>query len=53
MGAAIALPFLESMIPAFTPLARAAAAPPRRFGVVYFPNGAIMQQFTPKTGGRV
>jgi hypothetical protein len=39
------------MVPAFTPLARAAAAPPQRFGAVYFPNGAIMQQFTPKTVG--
>jgi len=27
MGAAVSLPFLESMIPAFTPLARAAGAP--------------------------
>ena len=26
-------------------------APSMRFGVVYFPNGAIMQQFTPKTVG--
>ena len=51
LGAAVGLPFLESMIPAFTPLAKAAAAPPRRFGVVYFPNGAIMQQFTPATAG--
>ena len=51
MGAAVSLPFLESMIPALTPLARAAAMPPRRFGAVYFPNGAIMQQFTPKTVG--
>jgi hypothetical protein len=51
MGAAVSLPFLESVIPAFTPLARAAAMPPRRFGAVYFPNGAIMQQFTPKTVG--
>src|SRR5215467_6614090 len=51
MGAAVSLPLLESMIPAFTPLARAAGAPPRRFGAVYFPNGAIMQQFTPKTVG--
>src|SRR5438876_3705400 len=49
-GAAVALPFLESMIPALTPLARAAATP-KRFGVVYFPNGAIMQQFTPSTTG--
>jgi hypothetical protein len=51
MGAAVSLPLLESMIPAFTPLARAASAPPRRFGAVYFPNGAIMQQFTPKKVG--
>lgn len=49
-GAAIGLPFLESMIPAFTRLARAATASPR-FGVTYFPNGAIMQQFTPLTTG--
>src|SRR5215813_11971291 len=49
-GAAIGLPFLESMIPAFTPLVRA-AAPPLRFGVTYIPNGAIMQQFTPSTAG--
>src|SRR5437762_8083942 len=51
MGAAVSLPCLEAMIPAAPPLARAAAAPPRRFGVVYFPNGAIMQQFTPATVG--
>jgi hypothetical protein len=49
MGGALSLPFLEAMIPAFT--ARAAAAPPRRFGVIYFPNGAIMQQFTPASVG--
>ena len=52
MGGAICLPFLESMIPAFTPVAKAAAETPRRFGVVYFPNGAIMQQFTPTTAGK-
>src|SRR2546428_12066662 len=51
MGAAIGLPFLESMVPALTTLARAAAAPRLRFGVVYFPNGAIMQQFTPPQVG--
>jgi hypothetical protein len=51
IGAGIALPFLDAMIPAFTPLAKAAANPKTRFGVVYFPNGAIMQQFTPKTVG--
>jgi hypothetical protein len=50
MGAAVGLPFLESMVPALTPTTKA-AGPPLRFGVVYFPNGAIMQQFTPATTG--
>src|SRR5437763_7566308 len=35
MGAAIALPFLDSMVPAFVPQAKAAALPSLRFGVVY------------------
>ena len=50
-GAALALPLLDCMIPAFTPLANAAGLPKLRFGAVYFPNGAIMQQFTPKQFG--
>ena len=50
MGVAVGLPFLESMIPALTPGAKA-ASPPMRFGVTYFPNGAIMQQFTPAAAG--
>ena len=49
-GAALGLPLLESMIPALTPLAIAATTP-LRFGVAYFPNGAIMPQFTPATTG--
>jgi hypothetical protein len=51
MGAIVGLPFLEAMIPALTPAARAAAAPKLRFGVIYFPNGAIMPQFTPSSVG--
>jgi hypothetical protein len=51
MGAAIALPVLDAMVPALTPLAKAAVSPKLRFGAIYFPNGAIMQQFTPKTVG--
>jgi uncharacterized protein DUF1552 len=51
VGATLALPLLDSMIPAFTPLARAASKPRTRFGAIYFPNGAIMQQFTPKAIG--
>jgi hypothetical protein len=51
-GAAVALPFLDAMVPAFIPQARAAAMPALRFGVVYVPNGEIMQQWTPKTVGQ-
>jgi hypothetical protein len=47
IGTAIGLPFLEAMIPAFA----RAATPPLRFGIAYFPNGAIMPQFTPATTG--
>ena len=47
LGTAVALPLLDAMFPA---LAKA-ATPRLRFGAVYFPNGAIMQQFTPKTFG--
>src|SRR3954464_15084103 len=47
MGAAGGLPFLDAMAPAFAK----PDAPAPRFGVVYFPNGAIMQQFTPATAG--
>jgi hypothetical protein len=50
-GTAIALPLLDAMLPAFVPLAKAAAKPRMRFGAVYFPNGAIMQELTPKTAG--
>jgi hypothetical protein len=49
LGGAISLPFLDAMTPAFA-RPRAAAAP-RRFGVIYFPNGAIMPQFTPGAVG--
>jgi hypothetical protein len=50
-GAALGIPLLDAMFPALTPSARAAAQPRIRFGAVYFPNGAIMQQFTPKSFG--
>lgn len=48
MGASIALPFLDAMVPA---LGRAATQARPRFGIVYFPNGAIMQKLTPATVG--
>lgn len=49
MGAAVALPFLESMAPAMTPLAQSPAKSPLRFGGVYLPNGCVMDNWTPKT----
>jgi hypothetical protein len=46
-GVAIALPFLDAMKPA---LAKT-AAPARRLGVVYVPNGIMMNQWTPAEVG--
>src|SRR4051812_20139837 len=51
MGAAVALPLLDAMIPAFTPLLKAAAAPRTRFGAIYIPNGAIVDELFPKAFG--
>jgi hypothetical protein len=50
-GVAIALPLLDAMVPALTPLAKAAAAPRTRFGAIYIPNGAIVDEFFPKSVG--
>src|SRR5437867_10310671 len=49
LGATLALPLLDSMVPAMTALARTAAAPVRRFGVFYVPNGMSMPYWFPKT----
>jgi hypothetical protein len=51
VGATVALPLLEAMVPAFTALARSAAKPQLRFGAIYIPHGAIMDRYTPKTAG--
>ncbi len=42
VGAAVALPFLDSMVPAFLPRALAAAAPAKRFGAIYVGMGMNM-----------
>jgi hypothetical protein len=52
MGVSIALPFLESMLPAQTPLRNSAAKPPTRYGFTYVPHGMIMAELTPATEGR-
>jgi hypothetical protein len=48
-GTTLALPFLESMIPAMT--ARAATNSGTRLAFVYVPHGAIMDRWIPKTEG--
>jgi Protein of unknown function (DUF1552) len=47
MGASIALPLLDAMIPAGTALAQTAAAPKMKLAFIYFPHGAIMDHWTP------
>jgi len=49
VGTAIALPFLDAMIPAFA--TAAATAPVKRFGVVYHPNGVIYDRWLPTGTG--
>ena len=51
LGASIALPLLDGMVPALTAQTRTAAQPVRRFGVVYVPNGVVIDQWTPATDG--
>jgi hypothetical protein len=46
-GVTMALPLLDAMIPAGTALAQTAAAPQLRMGFIYFPHGAIMNEWTP------
>jgi hypothetical protein len=51
VGVTLALPLLDAMLPAQTPLAKTAAASNPRLGFVYLPHGAIMDQWTPTTEG--
>ena len=51
LGASIALPLLEAMIPAATAIAQTAAAAKPRVGFIYFPHGAVMSKWTPTKVG--
>src|SRR5687767_13370335 len=53
VGAAVSLPFLESMVPAQTPLARTAANPQFRLGMCFIPHGAVMANWTPADVGEL
>ena len=51
LGATLALPLLDSMVPALTAQSRTAARRVNRLGVVYVPNGIRMDHWTPKVDG--
>ena len=51
LGAGLALPLLDAMVPALSVVARATTTPTRRLGFVYMPNGANMVTWTPPTTG--
>jgi len=51
LGASLALPLLESMVPALTAQSRTAAAPVRRFGAIFVPMGERPSHWTPATTG--
>ena len=51
IGATVALPLLDGMIPSLTALAQTPAAGLQRFGFVYVPHGSIMREWTPTQEG--
>jgi hypothetical protein len=51
MGAAVALPLLDAMVPPLTALARTPAAPVRRLGFVYMPMGCDLPRWLPPGEG--
>jgi len=50
-GVTLALPFLEAMLPAQTPLATGSASPKTRFAGIFFPHGMAPGFWVPKTEG--
>jgi len=49
MGASLALPLLDAMVPSMTALAKTPADPVRRLGFVYVPMGCDIARWTPST----
>ena len=52
MGVSVALPLLDSMVPAQTPLSKTAAASKSRLSCIYVPHGATMDKWTPAADGK-
>ena len=51
LGAAIALPLLDGMVPAYAAIRNTAARPKPRLAAIYVPMGAPMREWTPRTEG--
>jgi uncharacterized protein DUF1552 len=49
MGAALALPVLDAMVPSMTALANTPAEPVRRLGFIYMPMGCDITRWTPRS----
>ena len=53
LGASVALPLLDAMVPSLTAVAKTAADPIRRLGFVYMPMGCDLPRWTPPGEGRL
>ena len=53
VGASLALPLLDAMVPAMTALAKTPAAAVRRLGFVYMPMGSDITRWTPAVEGKL
>jgi hypothetical protein len=51
LGATLALPLIDAMVPSFTATVKTAANPIKRFGAIYTPNGMAMEYWTPAKVG--
>ena len=51
VGATVALPLLDAMVPSMTALAQTPANPVRRLGFVYVPMGSDISRWTPRGDG--
>jgi hypothetical protein len=53
IGATLALPLLDAMVPALSATAKTAAKAVPRLGFIYIPNGATMHLWKPATAGNL
>ncbi|MDK1021407.1 MAG: DUF1552 domain-containing protein [Candidatus Hydrogenedentes bacterium] len=51
VGATMALPLLDSMVPAFATIRDTAANPVSRLGAIYIPHGAVLDKWIPTSDG--